>query len=545
MSLAGKTFAISGKLSQKRDDVISVIKDNGGTFSASVNKKVTHLIVGDTNAITEKIKRAKQQGKIVVNEAWLTNEIAEDEKKEAEDEEREEESDDDAKKTKVAKKKTATHRQTTLSVAGGEKVLSGMVIAITGRLSKTKEEYSELIAQNGGTFSNTVTKKVTHVVAKDPDAATTKLEKARKYGAKVVGEEVLLKLKPQEAPAQQPSRKELEEGESITVQSSSSDAEYTIKKSGGVTHCNCPGWRNQSLPVDKRTCKHLKELFGKQTESTTATTTADKRSAPPKLLLAQKYEEKKCNPKGWWVSEKLDGVRAYWDGKTFWSRLGNRFYAPEWFCEALPTDCTLDGELWLGRERFDETISVVRSQDYSDRWHEITFMVFDIPSSDKQPFEQRMQTLRDVLGAHDEPKIANVRVVRQRQLGEDDNLDVWLKEVEDVGGEGLMLREPRSKYTGTRSKTLLKVKSFHDDEAKVIGYATEGKGRLKGTTGSLLVQDRQGIKFKVGAGLTDEIRRNPPKVGSIITYRYQEKNKNSGKPRFPTYVGPAIDKDFP
>jgi len=98
---------------------------------------------------------------------------------------------------------------------------------------------------------------------------------------------------------------------------------------------------------------------------------------------------------------------------------------------------------------------------------------------------------------------------------------------------------------GKRSDTLLKIKSFHDDEAKVIGYATKGKGRLAGMTGSLRLEDRKGIQFDCGSGLDDKTRKNPPPIGSIVTFRYQEKSQKSGRPRFPIYVGLAIDKKFP
>ena len=119
-----------------------------------------------------------------------------------------------------------------------------------------------------------------------------------------------------------------------------------------------------------------------------------------------------------------------------------------------------------------------------------------------------------------------------------------LKVVEELGGEGLMLRKPGSKYVGVRSDTLLKVKSFFDAEAKVVGLKTEAKGRMKGATGSLNCITRAGVSFDCGSGLSDEDRRHPPPIGSIITFKYQEMS-SSGRPRFPSFVSIAIDKTFP
>ena len=80
------------------------------------------------------------------------------------------------------------------------------------------------------------------------------------------------------------------------------------------------------------------------------------------------------DPKGWWMSEKLDGLRAYWDGKHFFSRLGNSFHAPEWFIKDLPYGMELDGELFGGRGKFQSTVSIVKGGP-SDRWKDIKFHV--------------------------------------------------------------------------------------------------------------------------------------------------------------------------
>ena len=109
-----------------------------------------------------------------------------------------------------------------------------------------------------------------------------------------------------------------------------------------------------------------------------------------------------------------------------------------------------------------------------------------------------------------------------------------LARIEALGGEGLMLREPGSKYVAGRSSTLLKVKSFKDDDAVVIGHQG-GAGKHKGRLGTLLVPLANGTEFAVGTGFSDRERSDPPAIGSTITFRYQELSEG-GVPRFPSYL---------
>jgi len=98
-------------------------------------------------------------------------------------------------------------------------------------------------------------------------------------------------------------------------------------------------------------------------------------------------------------------------------------------------------------------------------------------------------------------------------------------------------------YVGSRSSSLLKVKTFSDAEAVVIAHE-KGKGKHKNRLGALAVQNADGIQFSVGTGLSDKERENPPPIGSVITYRYQELT-DGGVPRFPSYVGIRIDIKWP
>ncbi|HLX61789.1 MAG TPA: DNA ligase, partial [Planctomycetota bacterium] len=254
--------------------------------------------------------------------------------------------------------------------------------------------------------------------------------------------------------------------------------------------------------------------------------------APP-LLLAHKWEMD-LDLTNWWMSEKLDGVRAYWDGKQFLSRQGNIYYAPDWFIEGLPA-VPLDGELWIDRKKFQRTVSIVRRQDKSDLWKEVRFLIFDAPAANGG-FEGRIAFLKDAL-AKGASKFAQQHAhERCKNL---DALRAELKRIEALGGEGLMLRQPGSKYVAGRSFTLLKVKTFHDAEAVVMGHQA-GAGRHKGRMGALLVRLPNGTDFAIGTGFSDRERENPPAVGATVTFRYQELS-DAGVPRFPSWVGVRHD----
>lgn len=257
----------------------------------------------------------------------------------------------------------------------------------------------------------------------------------------------------------------------------------------------------------------------------------------PALLLAKKWTPA-VDPTGWWMSEKLDGVRAYWDGKKFLSRLGNEFKAPEFFRTHMP-NVPLDGELWTGRKDFQRCVSIVRTQDGSKdaQWTSVTYRPFDLPAF-RFPFEQRMEELARVL----ERRSPCMTPVDQERCEDVTHLYGKLKTVQDVGGEGLMLRQPGSMYIGKRSATLLKVKTFLDAEAVVVGHQP-GEGKHKGRLGALVVAwpNAFGVRFGIGTGFSDAERINPPAVGSKVTFSYFELS-DDGVPRFPTYVGPAIDK---
>jgi DNA ligase-1 len=339
---------------------------------------------------------------------------------------------------------------------------------------------------------------------------------------------------------------DLQDGETIEMQGSGARP-YFLKNTGGVYSCSCPAWRNQSIAIEQRTCKHLRKLRGDAAEAARTGGVLPQRPAKsktgsegesgedsgPPLLLAESWDNT-TDLSDWWMSEKLDGVRAYWDGKQFLSRQGNIYHAPDWFIDGLPS-VPLDGELWIDRKKFQRTVSIVRRQDKNDLWNEVRFLVFDAPAVNGG-FEDRLAFLQDSL-AKGAAKFAQQHPHERCKSLE--ALRAELTRIESLGGEGLMLRQPGSKYVAGRSATLLKVKTFHDAEAVVVGHQA-GAGRHKGRMGALLVRLPDGTDFAIGTGFSDRERENPPAVGATVTFRYQELS-DAGVPRFPSWVGVRHD----
>lgn len=253
------------------------------------------------------------------------------------------------------------------------------------------------------------------------------------------------------------------------------------------------------------------------------------------VLLAKPWTPA-IDPTGYFLSEKLDGIRAIWTGTKLVTRNGNDIAAPQWFTDklivrnTLGTNLSLDGELWAGRGNFQDAVSIVRCASEDKGWDKIRYMVFDLPKFSTSAFEDRQETLNDL----EFP--SHVTVVKQTVCKGLAHLTKEMDKMVAQGGEGLMLRKPGSFYEAKRSSTLLKVKRFHDGEAEVRAHIN-GKGKHKGRMGALQCRfyDGREVYFEVGTGFTDAERENPPKVGSIITFRYQELTRD-GVPRFPVYV---------
>ena len=259
-------------------------------------------------------------------------------------------------------------------------------------------------------------------------------------------------------------------------------------------------------------------------------TWADAVDEPPLMLAKVFTSDLARDLSEFWLSEKLDGVRAYWSGSELLTRAGHPIAAPRWFTEALPK-VPLDGELWGGRGTFESTSGIVRSTSADDAsWRRLHYMLFDLPAH-AGSFDARLSALREQVAVSN---VAWLQAVTQVRVEDSAMLAKELQRVEEQGGEGLMLHRATSRYRPGRSDDVLKLKSALDAEARVIGYEP-GKGKYVAMVGALLVERDDGVRFKIGSGLTDAERRDPPRVGSWVTYAYNGET-GSGLPRFPRFV---------
>jgi len=258
-------------------------------------------------------------------------------------------------------------------------------------------------------------------------------------------------------------------------------------------------------------------------------------AAPPALMLAEVWRPG-MPLDGYWVSEKYDGVRGFWDGQALWTRGGERIAAPAWFTAGWPQQ-PMDGELWAGRGRFEHASGTVRSQAPDDAaWRAMRFMVFDLPA-EPGDFDHRLQVLQRLLPIKAIPWL---EPVRQERATTADALRRQLDATVRAGGEGLMLHRGSSLYGAGRSADLLKVKPYDDAEAMVLAHLP-GQGRHAGRMGALQVRTPEGLVFKLGGGFTDAQRDDPPPVGSTVTYRYNGLTAQ-GVPRFARFMRVRTDR---
>lgn len=249
----------------------------------------------------------------------------------------------------------------------------------------------------------------------------------------------------------------------------------------------------------------------------------------PDLLLAQDYQDN-IDVRQYWVSEKLDGVRAYWDGKQLISRGGNIIQAPAWFTADFPPR-PLDGELWLARQQFAQILSTVsKQQPVNSEWQQLAYYIFELPQAEGT-FTERIRMMQLLVQQQNSPYL---QVVPQFRVADRATLLATLAQLEQAGAEGLMLHHQDAHYKTGRSADLLKLKTYQDAEATVIGYRP-GRGKYQGMVGALIVRTPEGLEFAIGSGLTDALRQTPPAIGSEITYRYNGYTSN-GIPRFARFL---------
>lgn len=267
-----------------------------------------------------------------------------------------------------------------------------------------------------------------------------------------------------------------------------------------------------------------------------------KAGAASPLMLANVYRPG-IDLAAYWVSEKLDGVRGYWDGEKLLTRGGERIAVPAWFTAGWPK-VPMDGELWAGRGQFAKAVSTVRQQTPDDAaWRAMRFMVFDLPTQGG-PFTERIPALNGRVSQIDQPWVL---AVAQFKVTNHSALQKLLLKTVKLGGEGLMLHRGASLYKAQRTDDLLKVKTHEDTEARVIAHIP-GKGKYAGVLGALLVEmpginGKPGQRFKLGTGFNEEQRQSPPAIGSTVTYRFRGLN-NGGIPRFASFMRVREDTSF-
>jgi DNA ligase-1 len=232
------------------------------------------------------------------------------------------------------------------------------------------------------------------------------------------------------------------------------------------------------------------------------------------------------NITGWFMSEKLDGIRAYWTGKELKTKNGNIINAPKWFTKGLGA-FELDGELWTKRGDFENIQSIVLDKVPSKKWQEITYKIFEVPNQDGN-FSQRLKYAENNIHS------SYIQIIKQIECKNRDHLQKYLKQIENFGGEGVIVKNPKLTYFTGRSSEILKVKNFDDMEGQVIA-TNKGKGKFKDLMGSLTLELENGIVFKLGGGFDLNDRRNPPPLHSIVTFKYYGFTKNC-KPKFASFL---------
>lgn len=238
------------------------------------------------------------------------------------------------------------------------------------------------------------------------------------------------------------------------------------------------------------------------------------------------YQDYKKEYDFWLMSEKLDGIRAYWNGKELLSKNQNKIYVPSWFTKDFPP-FSLDGELWTKRDDFENIQSIVLSQKEDKGWENITYNIFEVPNQSGD-FYERLAFLELYLKNNPNNYL---KIIPQNLIKNSKNLNDFLNKIIQKKGEGVIIKNPKLNYFIGRDSNILKVKKFFDDEAEVIALNLREDGTLK----SLRVKLKNGIIFNLGGGFTNKERLNPPKIGDIVTFKYYGFTKNN-KPKFASFL---------
>ncbi len=237
------------------------------------------------------------------------------------------------------------------------------------------------------------------------------------------------------------------------------------------------------------------------------------------------YDEQ--NISGWVMSEKLDGIRGYWDGNQLYTKKGKKINVPKWFISNFPP-FALDGELYTKRDDFEYIQRTVLDKVPSDGWEKITYNIFEVPDS-KGDFLHRLTKAKEWFSLHPNK---NIRIIEQISCKDEEELNVFLEQIVALKGEGVIVKDPMQTYHTGRSPHILKVKKFQDMEGMVVGYNYD---KITNKFKSLILKIENGIKFNLGGGFSDQQKKNPPKIGDNITFKYYGFTKY-GKPKFASFL---------
>ena len=249
---------------------------------------------------------------------------------------------------------------------------------------------------------------------------------------------------------------------------------------------------------------------------------------------------------GFLVSEKYDGWRGLWDGKTREMRTKTgkrRFQLPDGWARLLPGGrVRLDGEIYLRGEPATSVASLLSRPEHP-LWQRATYRVFDIPSEGDRPFRDRVKAYTAAVKKACSKSTAGrcpFRAVRQARAGAPGSLRARHRRVLARGGEGLVLTDPESKYVSGRAgkHTRVKYKGRSDKEAVVVGHKVSSKDRSRLKSLTVHVKGRPAVRFQLAIGFSHHdrahFREKFPK-GTVVTYSYETEHP-SGKPRHARFV---------
>jgi len=245
------------------------------------------------------------------------------------------------------------------------------------------------------------------------------------------------------------------------------------------------------------------------------------------LTVPSKWENEDVT--GWYISEKLGGIRCLWNGLEMWPKSGPQYNLPEFFIERLPKS-PLDGELCMKGGSLSRCMMVVKKKptdpDFEKEWNNMSFVVYDAPEA-PGTFQQRLQALKEYFEKSDG---LYVNLHEYKKCEGNSDAEKELKQEERKGGEGILLTNPNGEYVKGKSKNVLERKSKFEGRA-IVKEVIRDKEKPQIIT-SLRVENVKGIEFMINRGITDDLRKNPPKVGDEIVYEYKG-ILDSEKPKAP------------